>query len=116
MSPEQLRGKTADVRSEIYAMGAVLYEMATGKQAFSGSTSAVIHDAILNRAPTPVTRLNPEIPVQLEHILDKALEKDQEIRYQTASDLRNDLKRLKRDTDSGRATRAEALGHAPLPT
>jgi eukaryotic-like serine/threonine-protein kinase len=109
MSPEQARGEELDARTDLFSFGAVLYEMATGKQAFSGNTSAVIHDAILNRAPTPVTRLNREIPAQLEHILDKALEKHRDIRYQTASDLRTDLKRLKRDTDSGRVTTAKSM-------
>jgi Tol biopolymer transport system component/predicted Ser/Thr protein kinase len=113
MSPEQTRGEELDGRTDLFSFGAVLYEMATGKQAFSGNATALIHDAILNRAPTPVTRLNPDIPAQLEHVLDKALEKDREIRYQTASDLRTDLRRLKRNTDSGRVTRAEGTGVRP---
>ena len=102
MSPEQARGEELDTRTDLFSFGAVLYEMAAGRMAFSGNTSAVIHEAILNRAPTPLARVNPEISPELERIVDKALEKDRETRYQHASDMRADLKRLKRDTDSGR--------------
>jgi serine/threonine protein kinase/Tol biopolymer transport system component len=104
MSPEQARGEELDARTDLFSFGAVLYQMATGKQAFSGTTTAVIHDAILNRETTPPTSLNREIPGELERIIGKALEKDRKLRYQTASDLRADLKRLKRDTSSGRVS------------
>jgi eukaryotic-like serine/threonine-protein kinase len=102
MSPEQARGRDLDARSDIFSFGIVLYEMATGRQAFSGSTSAEIFDGILNRAPVPPLRLNPEIPSELERIINKSLEKDPGLRYQHAADLRSDLQRLKRDTDSSR--------------
>jgi eukaryotic-like serine/threonine-protein kinase len=121
MSPEQARGEEVDARTDLSSFGALLYEMATGQKAFSGNNTAVILDAVLNRAPIPVTRLNPEIPAQLEEIISKALEKDRNVRYQTASDLRADLKRLKRDSESGQmiakemvAARQRAAGK-PLP-
>ncbi len=103
MSPEQVRGQELDERTDLFSLGLVLYEMSTGQRAFTGNTSGVIFDAILNRPPTPPGRLNPTIPIQLENIIAKALEKDRELRYRTASDLRADLQRLKRDTDSARA-------------
>ncbi len=103
MSPEQVRGQELDERTDLFSMGLVLYEMCTGQRAFIGSTSGVIFDAILNRAPVPAARLNPAIPVQLEQIIAKTLEKDRELRYRSASDLRADLQRLIRDTDSARA-------------
>ncbi|MGH9865373.1 MAG: protein kinase domain-containing protein, partial [Candidatus Acidiferrales bacterium] len=102
MSPEQARGRELDARTDIFSFGVVLYEMATGRQAFSGSTSAEVFDGILNRAPIAPVRLNPEIPAEMERIINKAIEKDTALRYQHASDLRSDLQRLKRDSDSGR--------------
>lgn len=111
MSPEQARGDELDARTDLFSFGAVLYEMATGRMAFTGKTTAIVHEAILNRAPVPVARLNPELPPKLEEVINKALEKDRELRYQNASDLRTDLKRLKRETESGRVvTKAGSEG------
>src|ERR1700691_3025175 len=103
MSPEQARGKELDGRTDIFSFGLVLYEMATGRQTFSGNTSAEIFDAILNRTPVAPVRLNSAVPPKLEHIITRALEKDPNLRYQHASDMRSELQRLKRDTESGRS-------------
>jgi len=106
MSPEQARGEDLDARTDLFSLGAVLYEMSTGRQAFDGGTSAVIFDAILNRTPAAPSTLNPALSPKLEEIVCKALEKDRELRYQSAAEMRADLKRLKRDTDSSRVTAA----------
>jgi len=104
MSPEQVRGKELDARTDLFSYGAVLYEMCTGTLPFRGDTSGVIFESILNRAPVPPLRLNPDLPAELERIVTKCLEKDQNLRYQHASDVRTDLQRLKRDTDSARTS------------
>lgn len=98
MSPEQARGEVLDGRTDLFSLGLVLYEMATGRQAFGGQTTAVVFDAILNRDPVPVQQVNPAIPVELEHIITRALEKDRKMRYQTAADMQSELTRLRRDT------------------
>src|SRR5712691_4087106 len=113
MSPEQVRGEDLDARTDLFSFGLVLYEMATGRRAFPGNTSGVIFHAILSQAPVSPLRLNPQIPSKLEEIINKALEKDRKLRYQSAADLRTDLARLKRDTDSGRSVTGASTAEAP---
>jgi len=116
MSPEQARGEKLDARTDLFSLGAVLYEMATGRIAFSGNTTAVIFHAILAETPTSPVQLNPALPPKLDEIISKALEKDRDLRYHSAGDLRADLKRLKRNTDSGRSVVTAAVSERAEPT
>src|SRR6201984_3311683 len=108
MAPEQVRGEPLDARTDLFSFGVVLYEMVTGVQPFRGDTSGVIANAILERAPLPPVRLNPDLPPKLEEVINKALEKDRKLQYQSAAEIRTDLQRLKRDSDSGRVAASPA--------
>jgi serine/threonine protein kinase len=110
MSPEQVRGEELDCRTDVFSFGVVLYEMATGRQAFWAQTTALMYEAVLNRVPTSPTHINPEVPSRLEEIIEKALEKDRELRYQSAGELRADIKRLKRDMESAQLRATTASG------
>ena len=116
MSPEQVRAKELDARTDLFSFGVVLYEMATGAVPFSGESAGVIFDGIMNRAPTSALRLNPALPVAFEHVLEKSLEKDREMRYQSAAELRADLKRIQRASDSGRISSVHAQTEARPPS
>jgi tetratricopeptide (TPR) repeat protein len=115
MSPEQVRAEEVDQRTDLFSFGVVLYEMATGRRAFAGDSPGTIFEAILNRAAIPVLRVNPELPPELERIINKAMEKDRQMRYQSAAELGTDLKRLKRDTDSGQPSPSRVVTATPVP-
>lgn len=115
MSPEQVRAEELDARTDLFSYGTVLYEMATGQMAFTGSSNGVIFEAILNRSPEPVDALNPAVPQKLDELIGKSLEKDREMRYQTAAELRGDLKRIKRSLESSRIRAASGAGTAAVP-
>src|SRR6516162_4194040 len=114
MSPEQARAEDLDTRTDLFSFGVVLYEMATSRKAFGGNTAAIVHEAILNRAPTPLARVNPDMPPELERIVNKALEKDRKLRYQSAAEIRTDLQRMKRDSESSRVAAATAQVESKL--
>src|SRR6202007_1433110 len=108
MSPEQVRAKELDSRTDLFSFGAVLYEMTTGTLPFRGESTGLVFESILNRTPVPPVRLNPDLPPKLEEIINKCLEKDRDLRYQHAADVRTDLQRLRRDTETGRFAAASS--------
>src|SRR5262245_54186279 len=115
MSPEQARGEDIDSRTDLFSLGAVLYEMVTGSQAFGGNTTALVYEAILNRAPRPIAQLNPLVPPRLEAVIATALEKERDLRYQHASDLHAELRRIRRDLDTGSMATSQTLVNATRP-